>query len=40
MASPDWHQEVLAEHKSRADKYESKFLTLAQSISRLEGPVQ
>lgn len=37
LASPDWHQEVLADRKLRAQTGESKFLTLAQLRSRLRG---
>ena len=37
LASPDWHREVLAERKSRAERGESKFLTLAQLRARLQG---
>lgn len=37
LPSPDWHRQVLAERKLRAEKGESKFLTLAQLRSRLQG---
>ena len=37
LPSPDWHQEVLADRKLRAQTGESKFLTLAQLRSRLYG---
>ncbi len=30
VASPEWHREVLAERKARAERGEAKFLTLAQ----------
>ncbi len=33
--SPDWHQEVLADRKARAQSGEAKFLTLDQLRSRL-----
>lgn len=35
ISSPDWHQEVLADRKARAQRGEAKFLTLAQLRSRL-----
>jgi len=35
IPSPDWHQEVLADRKARAQRGEAKFLTLDQLISRL-----
>jgi putative addiction module component (TIGR02574 family) len=35
IPSPDWHQEVLADRKARAQRGEAKFLTLAQLRSRL-----
>ena len=35
IASPDWHQDVLADRKARAQSGEAKFLTLAQLRSRL-----
>jgi hypothetical protein len=37
LASPDWHRQVLADRKLRAERGESKFLTLAQLRSRLQG---
>ena len=37
VASPEWHREVLAERKGRAERGEAKFLTLAQLKSRLRG---
>jgi putative addiction module component (TIGR02574 family) len=36
LISPDWHRDVLAERKQRAERGESKFLTLAQLKSRLQ----
>ena len=35
VSSPDWHQDVLADRKARAQRGEAKFLTLAQLRSRL-----
>ncbi len=36
LASPDWHRQVLADRKLRAERGESKFLTLAQLRLRLQ----
>jgi putative addiction module component (TIGR02574 family) len=38
VASPEWHREVLADRKARAERGEAKFLTLAQLRARLQGP--
>jgi hypothetical protein len=35
IPSPDWHQNVLADRKARAQRGEAKFLTLAELRSRL-----
>jgi hypothetical protein len=35
IPSPDWHHDVLADRKARAQLGEAKFLTLAQLRSRL-----
>ena len=35
VPSPDWHQDVLADRKTRAESGEAKFLTLAELRSRL-----
>lgn len=35
IPSPDWHQDVLAARKERAQSGEAKFLTLDQLRSRL-----
>lgn len=35
IPSPDWHQNVLADRKARAQSGEAKFLTLDQLRSRL-----
>lgn len=35
IPSPDWHQDVLANRKARAQSGEAKFLTLAELRSRL-----
>ena len=35
IPSPDWHKDVLAERKARAQSGEAKFLTLAELRSRL-----
>lgn len=36
IPSPDWHQDVLADRKARAERGEAKFLTLDQLRSRLQ----
>ncbi len=35
IPSPDWHEDVLADRKARAQSGEAKFLTLAELRSRL-----
>ena len=35
IPSPDWHQDVLADRKARAQSGEAKFLTLTELRSRL-----
>ena len=35
IPSPDWHENVLADRKARAQSGEAKFLTLAELRSRL-----
>ncbi len=35
IPSPDWHRDVLADRKARAQRGEAKFLTLDQLRSRL-----
>ena len=40
IPSPDWHQEVLADRKARAQRGEAKFLTLDQLRSRLRSSEQ
>ncbi len=37
MASPEWHRDVLADRKARAQRGEAKFLTLDQLRARLRG---
>ena len=37
MASPEWHGDVLADRKTRAQRGEAKFLTLDQLRARLRG---
>jgi len=37
MSSPDWHREVLADRKVRAERGDAKLLTLGQLRSRLRG---
>jgi len=37
LPSPDWHRDVLAERKARAQSGEANFLTLDQLRSRLRG---
>jgi putative addiction module component (TIGR02574 family) len=36
-SSPEWHREVLARRKARAESGEAKFLTLEQLRIRLRG---
>jgi putative addiction module component (TIGR02574 family) len=36
MTSPEWHWDVLADRKTRAQRGEAKFLTLDQLRSRLQ----
>jgi putative addiction module component (TIGR02574 family) len=38
LHSPEWHRDVLAERKARAQRGEAKFLTMDQLKSRLRGP--
>lgn len=35
IPSPDWHQDVLADRKARAQRGDAKFLTIDQLRSRL-----
>ncbi len=37
VASPEWHRNVLAERKARAERGEARFLTLAELRTRLRG---
>ncbi|MBI2946257.1 MAG: addiction module protein [Verrucomicrobia bacterium] len=37
IASPEWHRDVLADRKARAQTGEAKFLTLDQLRARLRG---
>ena len=37
MTSPEWHRDVLAERKARAQRGEAKFLTLDQLRAHLRG---
>ena len=37
IASPEWHRDVLADRKARAQRGEAKFLTLDQLRARLRG---
>jgi putative addiction module component (TIGR02574 family) len=37
MSSPEWHRDVLADRKARAQRGEAKFLTLDQLRDRLRG---
>lgn len=36
IPSPEWHKDVLADRKARAQRGEAKFLTLDQLRSRLQ----
>ena len=38
LHSPEWHRDVLAERKARAQRGEAKFLTMDQLRSRLGLP--
>ena len=40
MGSPEWHRDILADRKARAERGEARFLTLAQLRTRLHGPKQ
>jgi len=40
IPSPDWHQDVLADRKARAQRGDAKFLTLDQLRSRLRSSEQ
>ena len=37
MASPEWHGDILADRKARAERGEATFMTLAQLRTRLRG---
>jgi hypothetical protein len=37
VVSPEWHRDVLADRKERAERGEAKFLSLEQLRSRLRG---
>ena len=37
MASPEWHRDILADRKARAERGEARFMTLAQLRTRLFG---
>lgn len=36
VASPEWHRDILADRKSRAERGEASFMTLAQLRTRLK----
>ncbi len=40
VASPEWHRDILTDRKARAERGESRFLTLAELRSRLRGSQQ
>jgi len=40
IPSPDWHQDILADRKARAERGEAKFLTLAELRSHLRSSEQ
>ena len=40
IPSPEWHQDVLAERKARAQRGDARFLTLDQLRSRLRNSEQ
>jgi len=40
VASPEWHRDILADRKARAERGEAKFLTLAELRIRLQGSEQ
>lgn len=35
VGSPEWHRDILAERKARAERSEARFLTLAELRARL-----
>ena len=37
VSSPDWHADVLADRKARAERGDARFLTLEQLRARLGG---
>jgi hypothetical protein len=37
VVSPEWHRDILADRKARAERGEAKFLTLAELRNRLRG---
>jgi putative addiction module component (TIGR02574 family) len=37
VSSPDWHADILADRKARAERGEARFLTLEQLKARLRG---
>lgn len=37
LASPEWHRDILADRKARAERGEARFLTLAEFRTRLRG---
>ena len=37
IASPEWHRDILADRKARAERGEARFLTLAELRTRLRG---
>ena len=37
VASPEWHRDILADRKARAERGEARFLTLAELRTRLRG---
>lgn len=40
VASPEWHRDILADRKVRAERGEARFLTLAELRTRLRSSEQ
>ena len=40
MASPEWHRDILADRKARAERGDATFLTLAELRTRFRGSEQ
>ena len=40
MASPEWHRDIVADRKARAERGDATFLTLAELRTRFRGSEQ